>query len=52
MDEINEQMQSEEIVSDHLKLMDLQKEQDELNKKLENLYKTWEEVSLEFSNLS
>lgn len=52
LDEINEQMQSEEIVSDHLKLMDLQKEQDELNKKLENLYKTWEEVSLEFSNLS
>jgi ATP-binding cassette subfamily F protein 3 len=52
LDEINEQMQSEEILSDHVKLMDLQKEQDELNKKLENLYKTWEEASLEFSNLS
>lgn len=47
LNEINAQMQSEETASDHVKLMELQKEQDELNKELEELYKTWEEASLE-----
>ena len=45
-------MQSEEVASDHVKLMELNKEHDELNKELEELYKTWEEASLEASNYS
>ncbi|MDQ2084899.1 ABC-F family ATP-binding cassette domain-containing protein [Herbivorax sp. ANBcel31] len=42
LNEINTQMQSEEIITDHVKLMDFQKEHDELNQKLEKLYETWE----------
>jgi ATP-binding cassette subfamily F protein 3 len=52
LDEINKKMQSEEVASDHVKLMELNKEHDELNKELEELYKTWEEASLEASNYS
>ena len=47
---IEEKMQSEEILSDHIKLMDLQKQQDELNESLEKLYETWEEASLELKD--
>lgn len=47
---IDMKMQSEKTSSDHIKLLDLQKEQDKLNEKLEVLYETWEKASIELKN--
>lgn len=42
--EIENQMTLEEIISDHVKLMELHNEQDRLNKRLEELYEIWDDL--------
>ncbi|HOM01512.1 MAG TPA: ABC-F type ribosomal protection protein [Acetivibrio sp.] len=42
--EIEEQMTKEEIVSDHVKLMELQSELDNLNLRIEELYELWDSL--------
>ncbi len=41
---ISEQMQQEEVLSDHVRLLELNNEQDKLNKRLEELYELWEKL--------
>ncbi|TYQ16648.1 UNVERIFIED_CONTAM: ATP-binding cassette subfamily F protein 3 [Acetivibrio alkalicellulosi] len=47
LDVIEKQMHCEEIVSDHVKLIELQEEQEKLNIRLEELYEIWEQAESE-----
>jgi ATP-binding cassette subfamily F protein 3 len=44
IEEIENQMLLDEVVSDHIKLMELNDEHNKLNERLEELYELWEEL--------
>lgn len=50
LEELNVEMQSEEVLSDHVKLTELHNKQVEMENRLEELYELWESLVVEIEN--
>lgn len=50
LEELNVEMQSEEVLSDHVKLTELHNKQVEMENRLEELYELWESLAVEIEN--
>lgn len=50
LEELNVEMQSEEVLSDHVKLTELHNKQVEMEDRLEELYELWESLAVEIEN--